>query len=520
MLTLDYFLKSGLLPWFTVLSGETRLTERPIEYISVIELPVGDFVRKNELVLSTALGCENDETAMLELIAGIHQAEACALLLATPANTTELPPSCLEYIHFHQFPVIIIPWEFRFADVIEAVLKQIRADTLHEITFLENIHKKLLTAYLENMPIDTLAQIIANELSCDCAIYDVNLVLKGASKAIKFKKKKAAEVVLTKNLYKIKNNERLYGYIEFEPNNAITINPALIDRYLIAALILWFDKEWVIQATKQNTKDDFVWKLAKGSMDSPDELIKTGQVLGFNLLYSYTCIVGKIHVKNSASKKERNKWIISNIGSLKEEILFIASEMYKQVMLTYQQEQLIIYLENQTTYSDQQINKFLDKVEKKFQAVFPHITLSWGISESNNEPTNYHECYMHARLAQGLCPQNITQNIRYTYEDTILFKMLSVLAIDQDIMQNSFRIIQPIIEYDTKNQTNLLTTLKAYLKSKNMSETARILHLHRQSLLYRINKVEELTNLSLKDANNLFLLEICVRLHVNFNDLK
>jgi len=32
--------------------------------------------------------------------------------------------------------------------------------------------------------------------------------------------------------------------------------------------------------------------------------------------------------------------------------------------------------------------------------------------------------------------------------------------------------------------------------------------------------VEELTSLSLKDANNLFLLEICVRLHINFNDLK
>ena len=106
----------------------------------------------------------------------------------------------------------------------------------------------------------------------------------------------------------------------------------MIDRYLIAALILWFDKEWIIQSTKQNAKDDFVWKLAKGSTESPDELIKTGEILGFNLLYSYTCIVGKIHVKNSASEEERNKWIISNIGSLKEEILFIASEMHKQVM--------------------------------------------------------------------------------------------------------------------------------------------------------------------------------------------
>jgi purine catabolism regulator len=515
MLTVDHFLNAGLLPWFKILSGESVLKERSIEYVSVIELPVGDFVRKNELVLSTALGCEKAETLMLELITDIHRAQACALLLANPTDTIELPSSCEEYIRSQQFPVIIIPWECRFADLIEAVLKQIRDDVACETTLYENIHKKLLTAYLQNMPIDSSAQIIADALKNECMIYDVNYKCRGTSKS--YKKQDSEEIINVKNLIKIQTNERLYGYFQFSPDNSIDINYALFDRYLISPLILWFDKEWVIQLTRQNAKDDFVWKLAKGSSESQDELIKAGEILGFNLLYTYTCIVGKIHSKNSNSEKERNKWIISNINSLKEEILFIASEVHKQIMLTYQQEQIIIYLENQSDHSDQHIGRFLDKVEKKFQSVFPHIVLSWGISEISNEPTNFHECYMHAKLAQELCAQNIMQNVRYTYENTILFSMLSVLSADHTIMKNAFRTIKPIIDHDNINQTDLLETLKVYLKLKNVSETARHLHLHRQSLLYRINKIEKLTNLSLKDSNSVFLLEICVRLHLNFS---
>ncbi|MFQ7031480.1 MAG: helix-turn-helix domain-containing protein [Clostridium sp.] len=46
----------------------------------------------------------------------------------------------------------------------------------------------------------------------------------------------------------------------------------------------------------------------------------------------------------------------------------------------------------------------------------------------------------------------------------------------------------------------------------NKSETARELNLHRQSLIYRLKKIEELTGLSLNDHDSLYLLESCLRL--------
>lgn len=56
-----------------------------------------------------------------------------------------------------------------------------------------------------------------------------------------------------------------------------------------------------------------------------------------------------------------------------------------------------------------------------------------------------------------------------------------------------------------------------YLATKNIAKTSRILGRHRQTLLYQLQKIEELTGLSLKDPDERFLLEVCMRLHVEFH---
>lgn len=512
MFTVDNFLNAGLMPWFKVLAGEGQLKEKAIEHVSVIELPVGDFVRKNELVISTALGCYENEASMLELITDVHSAQACALLLTNPTDSVELYQSCMEYIQNQQFPVIVIPWECRFADLLESVLDRIRDHTVSEIAFYDEIPKKLLSTYLSNSDFNSAAQIVAESFCSECIISDVNNHIKGAYRHVLQQGNAFSERMDQSSAIEIKTRERLYGYLYLSCSE--NINEALIHQYLTAPLILWFDKERVIQTAKQGEKDDFVWRLAKDSLSAGtrEEMIKKGQLLGFNLLYQYTCVVGKIRLDASTPLDDTAKWIASNINPIKEEIIALADSMRKQIMLTYQQGLLIMYIENPSSGLEQHANRFLDKLEKKFASIFPHLLFSWGISEISNEPTDFHEYYLHAKLAQELCPQTISKNIRYSYENTIIFNMLSVLAADPKIKKDSLSIIQPIIEHDQVNQTKLLHTLKIYLQTKNVSETARILHLHRQSLLYRVNKIEELVGMSLKDSDNAFLLEICVRL--------
>ena len=57
--------------------------------------------------------------------------------------------------------------------------------------------------------------------------------------------------------------------------------------------------------------------------------------------------------------------------------------------------------------------------------------------------------------------------------------------------------IDPIERYDKQNDSQLLNTLTTYLaNNENLSQTAKDLYAHRHTIRYRLQKVAELTGLS------------------------
>ncbi|PKV95482.1 MULTISPECIES: PucR family transcriptional regulator [Amycolatopsis] len=62
------------------------------------------------------------------------------------------------------------------------------------------------------------------------------------------------------------------------------------------------------------------------------------------------------------------------------------------------------------------------------------------------------------------------------------------------------RLLGPIMEYDAKNDTQLLQTLKVFFEvNRSWQEGAKRLGIHKQTLAYRMKKVEELTAADLRD---------------------
>ena len=57
-----------------------------------------------------------------------------------------------------------------------------------------------------------------------------------------------------------------------------------------------------------------------------------------------------------------------------------------------------------------------------------------------------------------------------------------------------------IEQYDRENQTDLLRTLKVYLENDcNAQKCGRLLFLHRNSLVYRVHRIQEITGCDLSD---------------------
>jgi PucR family transcriptional regulator, purine catabolism regulatory protein len=72
----------------------------------------------------------------------------------------------------------------------------------------------------------------------------------------------------------------------------------------------------------------------------------------------------------------------------------------------------------------------------------------------------------------------------------------------------------PLLQADTRGDGMLIETLEGFFRCNgNLSETARTMHFHRNSLLYRLGRIEEILGRSLEDPELRLALQIALKIH-------
>lgn len=87
-------------------------------------------------------------------------------------------------------------------------------------------------------------------------------------------------------------------------------------------------------------------------------------------------------------------------------------------------------------------------------------------------------------------------------------RLLDDLAVSPDL--EPFRdLVLPLVDYDRERGSGLVRTLTVYFETgANASEAADRLFLHRNSLLYRLERIQSLTGLDLKDPDARLALQL------------
>ncbi len=544
-LTLKELLNIPIMSKAKIRTAADTLPTRPVESVSVIEIPVENFVRKNELVISTAMGCNNDAVIFKEFLRDIFESEAAALVIATGGHIKNIPEEVLQAAEELHFPIIEIPWEVRFGDIIEVVLTELHSRHLTNLRRYEDLHNKLLNLFLNSSHLSDAAEYIHKELGSLVVIIDNEGVIKGKSKqsgvfveiltpylqqAFSFIDIYEApepfnipeDTILT---YKIQSMSKLYGYVLLKLMPEPTIETCSanekenIIRSITSSIMLWFQREQAIKETEMRLSDDFVWSLAKGEIDSWDNMDFRSKSMGYNLSIPYLCIAAFVdHMEKSSKynkpiKADHEQWLYNNINSIKEQIAWAGKYLKLMTMVSYRQDRLVIFLEVQNNQPQQNFNRFLDIIENRLKRFLPDVVMSWGIGENHIGIKTFHKSFLDASTALDICYGQSGPGHRSTYSKTGIYRVLQMIANNIELQEITQSTISELSDYDKQRGLNLTNTLKVYIKNQgNVSQTARELNLHRQSLLYRLKKIEVLTNRSLVDTDDLFLLDLSIRL--------
>lgn len=102
-------------------------------------------------------------------------------------------------------------------------------------------------------------------------------------------------------------------------------------------------------------------------------------------------------------------------------------------------------------------------------------------------------------------PLKERDNRTYYYQDILICHMLDLSSVSTfDVFCNNpyIRKLRELIEYDHENDSSLADILYCYLlRERRATEAGKLLHMHRNTVLYHIQRASELINMDLDDYN-------------------
>jgi sugar diacid utilization regulator len=137
------------------------------------------------------------------------------------------------------------------------------------------------------------------------------------------------------------------------------------------------------------------------------------------------------------------------------------------------------------------------------------MSFKLGQSLMFTDLTDLKKHYTQAKVSVALSNwmKNPTPVVRY--EEIAPYHLLEVLASKNDISQFVHPIITKIQAYDARYSTDFLCDLVVYLKNNcSLPKSASDLHIHRNTMEYRINKLKDIINNNLDDNDVLFHLNL------------
>lgn len=105
-------------------TASETLAYRFIESVSRIEIPIENFIHKNELVLTVAIGCSNTKS-FEQFVREIIELDAAAMIISIKQHPKKIPDGVFRLAEKFHFPIIGIPWEIRFVDIMQPVLERL-----------------------------------------------------------------------------------------------------------------------------------------------------------------------------------------------------------------------------------------------------------------------------------------------------------------------------------------------------------------------------------------------------------
>lgn len=152
------------------------------------------------------------------------------------------------------------------------------------------------------------------------------------------------------------------------------------------------------------------------------------------------------------------------------------------------------------------------RLREHLRAEFPQNRLLCGLSGPAAELNEWPRVYRQAAQAMDLAGR-LHSDTTVTFDSLGIYQLLIQLEDEPAAGRFSDMIVGPLVDYDKGHRSSLMETIIAYFGHHgNVSQTAEALYIHRNTLSYRLDRIQELTGQDLENPDERLALQLALKL--------
>lgn len=479
-----------------VIAGKSGLY-RPVRWVHVLEVTsIEKLLSGNELILSTGIGWKGDKEVLGSLVQQSIDANAAGLCIELGAYISKIPQEVIELADSHDFPLIVFFKEVRFIDITQEIHSLLIKKHYQILSDLEEYSNRLNQLLLSSNPQQKILQLLHSHLKMTVFYISNQGKVQVISKKTQEEQDKIFQILKGDKIPRHMNiahqpvqalNQTFADLFIISESEAITEFESLVlDRSAIA-LAQSLLRELYVEEQRKAKEAEWVGCWLEGG-HSNEQIQRYLSELEPNLKPNECTVL--------LCKADNLDKLISEFTYLKVYFRSIFEQRGIFLLSHLQKNQMVFILINNWKTDDfkRRVQEGIDCLkESEFikKQKFSRLEFSVGkfIKNLNHVKDSYHT----AKETLNIREKMPNQLNNYFYEDLYIFRL--VLAANEQGVLHEFisDYLGPILLHDQQNNGELLKTLKIYLQCKGAKkETAEQLHIVRQTLYHRIDKLYEL----------------------------
>jgi len=265
-------------------------------------------------------------------------------------------------------------------------------------------------------------------------------------------------------------------------------------------------KSRAIAFAVEQARGDWVQMWLSGTPADDDMLAMRAQQAGFDAASQYLVVVFRATSDSGAGLPIDSLIPLVRDDMARRQIAGAVGQ-YVDVIVT------LYPLEN--VAQTPRVRRMVDEVREQLANRTPSGLVAAGISRPAAGLNALREAYREAKDAVSIANELGDRERSTFYGDLKLYQFLLALK-DRNLeyMRRFYEeTLGPLAEHDERKQGDLIRTLTGFFDANgNLAKAATDLDVHRNTLVYRLERIAELTDLNLDDADNRLILHLALKI--------